>query len=324
MQTRRLGNTDVYLSVLGIGTWAIGGGDWKYGWGPQDDKESIKAIHAAHDLGFNWIDTAAAYGLGHSEQVVGQAIKGRTRKPFIATKCGLKQDKKGEIYSEITEASIREEVEASLRRLGVERIDLYQIHWPNPKKDIDEAFQTLLALKEEGKILHAGVSNFSLDQLKQISKYGLPATLQSPLSLIRQELGYEILPWCQESNVSVLAYSPMQAGLLTGKASRGWIASLDEKDWRKQNKYFTEPVVTSCLNAIEKLSGELKRTYASPENLLISASLQWVLAQPAVTSAIVGVRSPEQANQLATALTTQIAETDLKKAQALFEQELRT
>jgi aryl-alcohol dehydrogenase-like predicted oxidoreductase len=293
MEYRKLSNTAESLSVVGIGTWAIGSGNWKYGWGPQDDKESIRTIHAALDAGINWIDTAAVYGLGHAEEIIKEALKTSSHKALIATKCGLFQNKKGEVYLDISAKSIRKEIEGSLIRLGRDVIDIYQIHWPNPSKDIEEAFQTLISLKEEGKIRYPAVCNFSLDQLKRISKLGLPISLQSPYNLLRQELSYEIIPWCIENNISVLAYSPMQSGLLSGKFDKDRVTSLPSNDWRKEHKFFNEPLLSEAISKISKLKE------ISP---VMPAALHWLLAQKGVTSAIVGLRSVPQVNELLNAL----------------------
>lgn len=309
LEERQFGGTDIKLSVVGLGTWAIGGGDWRYGWGPQEDRDSIDAIHAALEGGINWIDTAPAYGLGHSEKIVGEALKQTAYKPFIATKCGLFQDKKGEVYSDISQKSIRKEVEASLKRLGVDVIDLYQIHWPKPSQDIEEGFDTLLQLREEGKIRYAGVCNFSLEQLKLISRRELPASLQSPFSLVRQELNYEVIPWCRENNVPVLAYSPLQCGLLTGKVTPEWVEALPPRDWRRENKYFNEPHLSQILRNVE----EIKKTIPP-----MSAAIKWVISRPGVTSAIVGARNVNQVSQILESLAQPSRDIDFKKIGALF------
>ena len=311
MEYRKFGKTGLELSVLGIGTWAIGAGDWKYSWGGQDDKQSIEAIHAGLAGGMNWIDTAAVYGLGHSEEIVAKAVRSSSIKPIIATKCGLLQNKKGEVYSDISGRSIRKEVEQSLKRLEVEVIDIYQIHWPNPTNDIEEAFQTLLALVQEGKIRYPAVSNFSLDQLKRISEYSLPVSLQSPFNLIRQELSYEVLPWCIENSVAVFAYSPMQCGLLTGKVDAEWVKALPVNDWRKTHKFFTEPLLSQNLLKIEKLKSFLRKTDLNFKNPILAASLQWVINQMGITSAIVGLRNSQQAEEAIQALDPEFSKQDI-------------
>ncbi len=318
MEYRKLGNTDLKLSEIGIGTWAIGSGGWKYAWGDQQDSESIKAIHCALEHGVNWIDTAAVYGIGHAEKIVKEAIKGVSKKPLIATKCGLLEDKNKDLYSDISRKSILKEVDQSLKRLGVEKIDIYQIHWPNPTKDIEEAFQTLLELKEAGKITYPAVSNFSLQQLERISKLGMPVSLQSPYSLIRPELSYDIIPWCIQNEVSVFAYSPLQCGLLTSRTSKDWLVSLTDDDWRKSNKYFTDPMFSKILESVEDLKIYMQESHPEVQNPVISAALRWVLSNPGVTSAIVGMRSQKQAEELINCLDFNADQESINKIAQCF------
>ena len=295
MQTRRLGNSDLHITPIGFGAWAIGGGGWAFAWGAQDDAESVTAIREAIDLGINWIDTAAVYGLGHSEEVVAKALEGVKKRPFVFTKCGRVWDESRQIGKRLKAASIRAECEASLKRLKVDVIDLYQIHWPEPEEDTEEGWQTVLNLKAEGKIRWAGVSNFSAEQMGRIAKLGPVASLQPPYSLIRREVENSILPYCQKHNVGVIAYSPMASGLLTGKMTRERIAALPADDWRKEkNANYREPLLSRHLVLVELLKTIGARHAKSPGEVAIA----WVLRHPAVTAAIVGSRQPGQLKEL--------------------------
>ena len=289
MQTRKLGYTDLHLTTVGLGTWAIGG-PWLFGWGAQDDADSIATIQAALDLGINWIDTAAIYGLGHSEEVVGKAIKGRRDQVIIATKCSRVWDESGNVSGSLKAASIRREAEDSLRRLNVDVIDLYQIHWPNPDEDIEEGWGTIADLVQEGKIRYGGVSNFNVTQLKRAQAIHPVASDQPPYSMVRREVEAELLPHCAANNIGVVVYSPMQAGLLTGKFSRAHLDSLPADDWRKGNPQFQEPAFSATLTLVEKLRPIAERNNKTLGQLAIA----WVLRRPEVTSAIVGARRPEQ------------------------------
>lgn len=299
MQTRKLGYTDLYLTTVGLGTWAIGGGGWAYGWGPQDDTDSIRAIQRALDLGINWIDTAAVYGLGHSEEIVGKAIRGRRDQVIIATKCGLVWDEGSTTpYGRLKAWSVRQEVEASLRRLGVDVIDLYQIHWPNPDEDIEEAWATIADLVREGKIRYAGVSNFSVEQMKRIQPIHPIASLQPPYNMLRRDIEAEILPFCAANNIGVIVYSPMASGVLTEKFSRQWVASLPDDDWRKKySGHLQEPELSANLALVEGLKAIAARYGRTVSQLAIA----WTLRRPEVTAAIVGARRPEQIEQTAPA-----------------------
>jgi len=254
MQTRKLGYTDLHLTKVGLGTWAIGGGGWAYGWGPQDDAESMAAIRRALDLGINWIDTAAVYGLGHSEEIIGRALAGRRDEVIIATKCGLVWDEGSTTpYGRLKAESVRREAEASLRRLEVEVIDLYQIHWPDPDADIEEAWGVIADLIREGKVRYGGVSNFSVEQLKRVQAIHPVASLQPPYSMLRRGIEEDLLPYCAANDIGVIAYSPMQAGLLTGKFTKERVANLPDDDWRKRNSRFQEPDLSANLAFVEKL-----------------------------------------------------------------------
>ncbi|MEH2183854.1 aldo/keto reductase [Nostoc sp.] len=290
MQTKQLGNSELNITPIGFGAWAIGGGEWAFGWGEQNDQESIAAINRALDLGVNWIDTAAVYGLGHSEEVVGKALKGRSNRPYIFTKCSITWDEKGETGHSLKADSLRGEVEASLRRLNIETIDLYQIHWPNPDSEVEEGWTTLAKLKDEGKIRNIGVSNFNVEQLKRIQEIAPVTSLQPPYSLVKPDVQKEILPFCQENNIGVIVYSPMQSGLLTGKMTPERVANFPDNDWRKNNSEFQEPRLSRNLKLVEVLQHIGQQHDRSPGEVAIA----WTLNNPVVTAAIVGGRNPEQ------------------------------
>lgn len=297
MQTRPLGNSDLSITPIGFGAWAIGGGGWAFGWGEQDDADSIASIHEALDLGINWIDTAAVYGLGHSEEVVATALAGMPpdRRPYVFTKCGRVWDEHRQIGKRLKADSIRQECEASLRRLNVEAIDLYQVHWPEPPEDIEEGWQAVQSLKQAGKVRWCGVSNFSADQLAQVSPYGPITSLQPPYSILRREVEAATLPYCERQAIGVIVYSPMQSGLLTGAWTQERLASLPADDWRREkNKQFQEPLFSRNLRLVEVLRTIGNRHGKSPGEVAIA----WTLRQPAVTGAIVGARKPGQLGQL--------------------------
>jgi aryl-alcohol dehydrogenase-like predicted oxidoreductase len=298
MQKRKLGFSELYLTTIGLGTWAMGGGDWKFGWGPQDDMASVKAIHAALDQGINWIDTAAIYGHGRAEEVVGRAIKGIRNEVIIATKCGrVWEGDSREIGKSLRADSIRREVEASLKRLAIEVIDLYQIHWPEPDEEIEEGWGTVADLVKEGKIRYGGVSNFSLEQLKRAQAIHPITSLQPPYSMLRREIEEEIMAYCGSNQIGIIAYSPMQAGLLTGKFTKERAAGLPESDWRSRHPFFMEPQLSVNLQTIDQL-----RKIANEKKISLSQlSLAWVLRNKEVTSAIVGARNPQQIEETAKA-----------------------
>lgn len=278
------------ITPVGFGAWALGGGGWVYSWGPQDDRESIAAIHHAMDRGINWIDTAAGYGLGHSEVVVGQAVKGLSQRPYIFTKCQLIWNERGEIIDCMKRDSLRRECEASLRRLDVDAIDLYQIHWPRPDPDIEEGWAALAELKQEGKVRWIGVSNFSVEQMRRAGKIAPISSLQPPYSLVSPQVQNEILPFCLENDIGVIVYSPMSSGLLTGKMTPERIQNLPPDDWRRRDPEFNPPRLSRNLKLVDLLSEMGKRHGVEPGVIAIA----WTLRNPAVTAAIVGARRPAQ------------------------------
>ncbi len=313
MQKRQLGNTDLELTTVGLGTWAIGG-PWQYGWGPQDDNEATAAILKALELGINWIDTAPVYGLGHSEELVGKALKQTKAKPFIATKCSLLWNEKREAVHCLKKESIRKECEASLQRLGVEIIDLYQIHWPDPEEDIEEAWEEMAKLKDQGKVRYIGVSNFNVEQIKRVQKIAPVASLQPPYSMLRREVEDELLGYCAANNIGVVAYSPMQRGLLTGKFSQEYLATLAPDDHRWLSHEFQEPQFSINLEFVEKLKSIAERNGKTPAQLAIA----WVLRRPEVTAAIVGARRPSQIEETAPAADFKLSQEDIKEIEKLL------
>jgi aryl-alcohol dehydrogenase-like predicted oxidoreductase len=316
-QLKPLGNSDLEITPLGIGAWAMGGSGWKFAWGEQDDNDSIAAIRAALDAGLNWIDTAAVYGLGHSEEIVGKAVHGMSNKPFIFTKCERRWNEQGEIYPSLKAASIRQECENSLRRLRVEHIDLYQIHWPEPDADIEEGWTAMARLREEGKVRWIGVSNFNVQQLKRAMDIAPITSLQPPYSLLVRKAEAEILPFAQANGIGVIVYSPMRAGLLTGKMTRQRALSLPHDDWRKRDKDFQEPQLSRNLELVELLREIGQRHGHTPGEV----ALAWTLHNPAVTGAIVGLRRPDQVNGTVGALTFRLSDTEIDEIESFFKAE---
>jgi aryl-alcohol dehydrogenase-like predicted oxidoreductase len=289
MEKKKLGNSDLRITPVGFGSWAAGG-PWEFGWGPQDDEASIAAIHRALDLGVNWIDTAAVYGLGHSEEVVARALRGRSTRPYLFTKCSLVWGAERKVSSSLRQASVRSECEASLRRLQVEAIDLYQIHWPNPDAEIEEGWGELVRLKQEGKVRFIGVSNFDVGQLRRAEAIAKVTSLQPPYSAVRRGAEKELLPFCQEQGIGTIVYSPMQAGLLSGGFSRERVAALAPDDWRRRNPDFQEPRLARNL-ALQALLGHIGSRHGHAAGVV---AIAWALRHPAVTGAIVGARRAEQ------------------------------
>jgi aryl-alcohol dehydrogenase-like predicted oxidoreductase len=317
MQTRRLGATDLNLTVIGFGAWAAGG-PWAFGWGPQDDNDSIAAIHRALELGVNWIDTAAAYGLGHSEEVVGRAIKGRRDQVIVATKCGLVWDEQSyrrrEVFNRLKASSVRQEAEGSLRRLGVDVIDLYQVHWPDPDPDLEEGWGEIARLVKEGKVRYAGASNFSVDQLRRVQAIHPVASLQPPYNMLDRGVEQELLPFCAQQKIGVVAYSPMASGLLTGKYNAQRIAQLPADDMRYRKGYFMEPNLSANLALIEKLRPIAERSGHSLGQLAVA----WVLRRPELTSAIVGARRPDQIEAIVPAAEWRLTPAEAAEIDALL------
>jgi aryl-alcohol dehydrogenase-like predicted oxidoreductase len=290
LKTTQLGSTGLEITRVGFGAWAIGGGGWEFGWGDQEDQESIDTIHRALELGVNWIDTAAAYGFGHSEEVVGRAIAGLDERPYIFTKASLVPGPGNRVLHSLKRDSILREAEASARRLGVDAIDLYQIHWPDPDPDIEEGWSALAELKEQGLVHHIGVSNFDVNQLRRIQAIAPVETLQPQYSLIERDIEDEILPFTESEGIGVIAYSPMGSGLLTGAMTRERIANLPENDWRKRDERFAEPKLSRNLALVERLQAVAARHDTTPG----AVAAAWTLRNSAVDGAIIGFRRPDQ------------------------------
>ena len=303
MDLKTLGQSDLKLSPIGIGAWAIGGGGWAFSWSDQDDQVSIRSIHAALDVGMNWIDTAAVYGLGHSEEVVAEAIKTHPgNKPYVFTKCERAWTADRQIIKVLKRDSIFRECEDSLRRLQVDTIDLYQIHWPEPDEDIEEGWGALAELQRQGKVRWIGVSNFNASQMKRAAAIAPITSLQPPYSMIRREVEAETLPYVHANGIGVIAYSPMGSGMLTGSMTRERVANLPSDDWRTRSAFFQEPLLSRNLTIVDKVTQIAARVGRSPGEVAIG----WVLKNPAVTAAIVGIRSPEQVAGIAGALEYQL------------------
>jgi len=319
MQTRTLGNSDLNITRVGYGAWAVGGSGWQFAWGGQDDDDSIAAIHRSLELGVNWIDTAAVYGLGHSEEVVARALKSWSGpRPYIFTKCGLRWDDKGkgEVQKVLSRDSIRREVEDSLRRLSIDVIDLYQIHWP-PDPDssaLEEGWSTMADLKREGKVRWIGVSNFSVPQLKRAQTIAPVTSLQPPYSLVHREVEDDILPYCLRAGIGVIVYSPMASGLLTGAMTRDRAAKLPKDDWRKGHPDFTEPNLSRNLALVDLLREIAKRHNRSVGEVAIA----WTLRHPAVTGAIVGARNAKQAEGVMRAGDLRLNDKEVNEIEEFF------
>lgn len=314
MQLRQLGNSDLHITPIGVGAWAIGGAGWAFSWSSQDDNTSIAAIHAALDAGMNWIDTAAVYGLGHSEVIVAKALQSYSgNRPFVFTKCARNWDSNRQITKDLNPNSIRLECENSLRRLNVDTIDLYQIHWPEPDEDIERGWETLSELQQSGKVRWIGVSNFNVAQLKRIQPIANITSLQPPYSLVRPEVESEILPYVQSQNIGVLAYSPMGSGLLTGAMSHERVANLPSDDWRTRNPQFQEPLLSKNLRIAELL----KNIGARHGRTAGEVAIAWTLNNPAVTAAIVGIRTPDQVHGVAGALHFKLTPSEIEEIETL-------
>lgn len=308
MQTRQFGKTDMQITPIGLGTWAVGGGNWEFGWGAQDDEESIATIHRALALGVNWIDTAAVYGLGHSEEVVARALRSRPERPYVFTKCSRIWNEKGEIASNLKADSIRREAENSLRRLQTDVIDLYQMHWPNPDQDLEEGWSAMAKLKAEGKVRYIGVSNFDVNQLRRAQEIAPIDSLQPPYSLIRPDVANNgVLDFCQQHNIAVIVYSPMASGLLTGTMTAERVAKLPDNDWRKRDANFQEPRLSRNLKLASLLS-EIGYPHSRSAG---EVAIAWTLQHPAVTAAIVGGRHPKQVEDTIGAAEFRLSESEL-------------
>ena len=307
LDTTQLGQTGLEITKIGLGAWAIGGGGYDRGWGPQDDDQSIATIHHALELGVNWIDTAAAYGFGHSEQVVGRALEGLAERPYIFTKCSQLEGPGRRIVHSLKRDSILREAEASLERLGIDAIDLYQIHWPIPEEDIEEGWSALTELKQQGIVRHIGVSNFDVAQLRRVQQIAPVETLQPQYSLIERDVEREILPFCEQLDIGVIVYSPMGSGMLTGAMSRSRIEQMADDDWRKHDERFNQPQLARNLELVERLTAIAGRYDTTPGAVAIA----WTLRHPAVDGAIVGFRRPDQVDPLVTAANLDLTEDDI-------------
>ena len=318
MEKRRLGNSDMEITRIGFGSWAIGGPakGWEASWGPQDQGDAIEAIHRALDLGINWIDTAAVYGLGHSEELVARALAGYSgSRPHVFTKCGLPWDNAGQATRRLSAKSIRAECEASLQRLKVETIDLYQIHWPTTNEhENEEGWRTMADLQREGKARWIGLSNWDVPQIRMAQQIAPVTSMQPPYSLIKRRAETEILPYCQREGIGVIVYSPMGSGLLTGAMTRERIASLPENDWRRSDERFRDPQLAYALNIVEKLREIGKRHGRMPGEVAVA----WTFANPAVTGAIVGGRSGRQVEETIGAAELHLSEAEMQEIAQLL------
>jgi aryl-alcohol dehydrogenase-like predicted oxidoreductase len=313
-ETRQLGNSDLHITPIGYGAWAIGGGNWEFAWGSQDDDESVKTIERAIDSGLNWIDTAAIYGLGHSEEIVAKALKNISSKPYVFTKCAMRWQDDRQIYRSLKAASVQEELENSLRRLKVDTIDLYQIHWPNPEAEIEEGWETLAKLQQQGKVRYIGVSNFNVEQMKRAQKIAPITSLQPPYSLLNRNIEPEILPYCLEHNIGVINYSPMVSGLLTGKMTAERIQQMPADDWRKRSPNFNEPKLSRNLKLVEILR-EIGNSHGVEPGVI---AIAWTLRHPAVTAAIVGARRPDQVNGVLPAATLRLTDQEAERIESFL------
>jgi aryl-alcohol dehydrogenase-like predicted oxidoreductase len=317
MKMKQLGNSDMFITPVGYGSWAIGGSGWQFAWGKQNDNDSVAAIHRALDLGVNWIDTAAVYGLGHSEEVVARALASYPGpRPYVFTKCGLRWDAQGQTHRVLKAASIRQECEDSLRRLKVDAFDLYQIHWPVENvNELEEGWSTMAQLQREGKARWIGVSNFNVEQMRRAQAIAPITSLQPPYSLVHTDVEAEILPFCEHEGIGVIVYSPMASGLLTGAMTRERIAKLPEDDWRKHHPDYNEPRLSANLALVERLWSVANRRGYAPGAVAVA----WTLRHPAVTGAIVGARRPEQVDDVVAAAAIHLDQSDLKEIEMVGE-----
>ena len=307
IRTTQLGNTGLHITRVGLGAWAIGGGGYDRGWGPQDDDQSIATIRHALELGVNWIDTAAAYGFGHSEEIVGRAMESVGDRPYVFTKCSQLEGPGRRIVHSLKRDSILREAEASLQRLRIDAIDLYQIHWPIPDEDIEEGWAALAELKDQGLVHHIGVSNFDVEQLRRIQQIAPVETLQPQYSLIERDVEREILPFAERDGIGVIVYSPMGSGVLTGAMTRARIEQMPEDDWRKHDERFNEPKLSENLALVDRLTAVAERHDTTPGAVAIA----WTLRNPAVDGAIVGFRRPDQVDPLLSAANLELSDEDI-------------
>jgi aryl-alcohol dehydrogenase-like predicted oxidoreductase len=312
MEKRQLGNSDLNITPVGFGAWAIGGGNWDYGWGPQDDQDSIGAIQRALDFGVNWIDTAPAYGLGRSEEIVARALKGRADKPYIFTKCEIRWNENRELYFTLRAESIRQEVEDSLRRLQVDVIDLYQIHWPDPDSEVEEGWTTMAQLQQEGKVRWLGVSNFNVEQMQRAQRIAPITSLQPPYSLLDRGIEKEILPFCKDNNIGVIVYSPMASGLLTGAMTPERVAAMPDDDWRKTSDEFQMPRLNRNME-LAALLGRIGERYHQSAG---AVAVAWTLRRPVVTGAIVGARRASQVDSSFAGGTFALSDADIAEIES--------
>lgn len=312
--TRNLGHSDLQLTSIGFGAWAIGGGGWQFGWGAQDDAESVAAIRRAIESGINWIDTAAVYGLGHSEEVVARALEGLPDKPYVFTKCSMTWGEDRQIVR--TMKKIRQECDASLRRLRLDTIDLYQVHWPMPDEEIEEGWSTMADLQKAGKVRWIGVSNFNVSQMERALKIAPITNLQPPYSMLNRSNEAEILPFCESHGIGIINYSPMQSGLLTGKMTKERVAAFPDDDFRKKAKAFQEPQLTKNLALAAKLE-EIGARHGVEAGVV---AIAWTLHNPAITAAIVGGRSAQQVDGVLPAATFRLAEEEFEEITGYLEQ----
>jgi aryl-alcohol dehydrogenase-like predicted oxidoreductase len=316
LHTARFGKTGMEITPIGFGAWAIGGGGWAAAWGPQDDDEAVGAIRRAVELGVNWVDTAAVYGLGHSEELVARALKGvpEADRPFVFTKCSLVWDEEGNISNVLDKDSVKRECEESLGRLQTDVIDLYQIHWPRPEEDIEVGWEALEQLRDEGKVRHIGVSNFDVSQMERIGEIAPVETLQPPYNMLNRVVEEEILPYCEEHDIGVIVYSPMRSGLLTGKMTPQRVANLPSDDWRRNAEDFQEPRLSRNLRLVELLE-EIGRNHSRPP---AEVAIAWTLRHPAVTAAIVGGRRPDQVDGIIGAADFRLSEEELERIESFL------
>jgi aryl-alcohol dehydrogenase-like predicted oxidoreductase len=314
MNKKKLGNSDMELTPIGLGSWAIGGDNWQFSWGPQDDNDSIAAIHKALDLGINWIDTAAVYGLGHSEEIVARALKKTSHKPYIFTKCGLLWDEKREVINSLKQ--IRREAEDSLRRLAVDVIDLYQIHWPKPDEEIEEAWGVMADLQKQGKVRWIGVSNFSVDQMQRVMTIAPITSNQPPYSMLNRAVEPAILPFCEQNKIGVINYAPMHSGLLTGAMTKARVANFPSDDFRRNAKNYQEPLLSRNL-AVADFLAKIGAEHGVSAGVV---AIAWTLHHSAITAAIVGGRNAKQIEGVIPAETFRLSEEEFSEIQGYLAQ----